>query len=71
MVISAPFSMITVLPGLPSLIGFMMSTAATRPATLLFGASSRISGASMYSSVPQSSSRMMTSCETSTRRRVR
>ena len=75
--ISVPFSMTTTLPGFPSLIGFMMSSAATRPATLLFGDSSRINASSMYSVVPQSPgflpgwSRMMTSWETSTSRRVR
>ena len=71
MLISAPCSTMTVLPGLPSLSGFRMSAAAVRPATLLFGVPSRISGSSMCSVVPQSSSRTMTSCETSTNRRVR
>ena len=48
------------------------SVADARPISISFGSPVGIrSGDSMYSSVPQSSIRMITSCATSTRRRVR
>ena len=65
--ISAPFSTSTVLPSGP-----VMSTGAQRPTRLSLGSPASLNASSsMYSSVPQSGSRMITSCDTSTRRRVR
>ena len=70
-VISSPFEATTVLPGLPDASGLCTSSATIRPATDLFSPSGRKSGSSTNSFVLQFSSRMITSCETSTRRRVR
>ena len=54
------------------LVALLVSLAVTRPSSIsLKSPVSLYSGPSRYSSVPQSSIRMITSCATSTRRRVR
>ena len=68
---SSPFDASFVLPGFPSLSGLYTSVASTRPAAERLTPSGRNSGTVMNSFVLQSSSRMITSWATSTRRRVR
>ena len=64
--ISPPFSTMT------RLRFVAISSAAYRPTRLSLGSPCSLrTGSSMYSFVPQSGSRMITSCATSTRRRVR
>ncbi len=70
-VIICPLSANFVLPGSPDLSGLKTSIANIRPSRLLLMPSGTWRGSAMWSSVLQSSSRMITSCATSTSRLVR